>query len=431
MAVERHGRHGHLGRGGPVPRVAVVHEWLLDFAGSERVLAAILRRFPDAELFVAIDRMPAPDRAPFDAHRIHTSFLQRLPGLPGTLKYAVPLMPLAVEQHDLSGFDLVVSSSHLAAKGVIVPPDALHLCYSHSPMRYAWDLQRTYLETERLDRGPAGWAARWMLHRMRLWDHRSAAGVDAFAANSAFVARRILKAYRRDATVIPPPVDVPPPGAVERDPHAYVTVSRLIGYKRVDLVVEAFRRMPGRRLTVIGSGPEAARLRAGAPPNVRFAGYLDTPAMHAEIARARAFVFAAVEDFGIAPVEALALGTPVIALRRGGTAETVLGLEHPRPTGAFFDAQTPEAIVEAVERFEGAAPRIDPRACIERARTFSAEAFDRRFGAWVDVQWEAWSRRLRDGVPADLPEPTSAARPRAAGVPPAPEAVRPLDAEVR
>ncbi|MEI7445342.1 MAG: glycosyltransferase [Burkholderiales bacterium] len=388
----------HRATSGP-RRVAVVHEWLLDYAGSERVTEAILRRFPDAVLFTLVDRMAEADRGWLAGRTIRTSALQRLPGLPGTLKYAVPFMPLAIEQFDLSGFDLVVSSSHAVAKGVIVPPDALHLCYCHSPMRYAWDLQATYLETERLSRGPKGWAARLMLHRMRLWDHRSAAGVDAFAANSAFVARRILKAYRREAVVIPPPVSAPVAPAVAREPDHYVTVSRLMGYKRVDLIVDAFRALPDRRLTVIGDGPEAARLRASAPPNVRFAGHVPTAELRAAVARARAFVFAAVEDFGIAPVEALALGTPVVALRRGGTAETVAGLDDAWPTGALFDEQTPQSLVAAIEAFERASARIHPAACVQRAARYSAAAFDRRFGDWVDAEWDRWQARLRDGEP--------------------------------
>jgi glycosyltransferase involved in cell wall biosynthesis len=386
--------HGAPDASGP-RRVAVVHEWLIDYAGSERVLAAILRRFPRAEVFTLVDRLPAADRAMLAGRKVHTSFLQRLPRLPGSLKFAMPLMPLAVEQFDLSGFDLVVSSSHAVAKGVIVPPDALHLCYCHSPMRYAWDLQATYLRTERLDRGLRGLAARAMLHRLRLWDHRSAAGVDAFAANSAFVARRILKAYRRDATVVPPPVELPRLDPRPREPDLYVTVSRLIGYKRVDLLVEAFRSLPGRRLVVVGTGPEAARLRASAPPNVSFAGFLPDAAMHDVVARARAFLFAAIEDFGISPVEALALGTPVVALRRGGTAETVVDLDRPRPTGVLYDEQSPQAVVDAIERLERADDRIDAAACVARARLFSAGMFDARFGAWVDAHWAAWRRRLR------------------------------------
>jgi glycosyltransferase involved in cell wall biosynthesis len=375
-------------------RVAVVHEWLLERAGSERVTEAILQRYPQAELFTLIDRLPEADRGMLGGRTPHTSFLQRLPGLPGTLKFAVPLMPLAIEQFDLSGFDLVISSSHTVAKGVIVSPDALHLCYCHSPMRYAWDLQPTYLQTEGLDRGLKGLAARVMLHRMRLWDHRSAAGVDAFAANSAFVARRILKAYRREAVVIPPPVELQPALALPRDPMTYVTVSRLINYKRVDLLVDAFRRLPDRRLVVIGTGPDARRLQAGAPSNVRFAGHLPLDAMRETVARAGAFLFAAIEDFGISPVEAMGLGTPVIALRRGGAAETVAGLDDAAPTGVFFDEQSPQAIVDAIARFEQSGASIDAQACIARARGYSHEVFARRFGDWVDGHWAQWRSRL-------------------------------------
>ncbi len=385
-----HARSAHSLSAAAPRRVAVVHEWLLERAGSERVTEAILQRYPQAELFTLIDRLPEADRHMLGGRTPRTSFLQRLPGLPGTLKYAVPLMPLAIEQFDLSDFDLVISSSHTVAKGVIVSPDALHLCYCHSPMRYAWDLQPTYLRTEGLDRGLKGLAARVMLHRMRLWDHRSAAGVDAFAANSAFVARRILKAYRREAEVIAPPVDLQPALGLPRDPKTYVTVSRLINYKRVDLLVEAFRLMPDRRLVVIGTGPDARRLREGAPPNVRFDGHLPLDAMRETVAGARAFLFAAIEDFGISPVEAMGLGTPVIALRRGGAAETVAGLDDAAPTGVFFDEQTPQAIVAAIGRFEQAGARIDAAACVARARRFSREAFDRRFGDWVDGHWARW-----------------------------------------
>ncbi|MFM1990503.1 MAG: hypothetical protein RJA99_3460 [Pseudomonadota bacterium] len=379
-------------------RVAVVHEWLLDLAGSEQVTRAILERYPDATLFTLVDRMAPADRGWLAGRTIRTSSLQRLPGLPGTLKYAVPWMPLAIEQFDLTGFDLVISSSHAVAKGVIVPPDALHLCYCHSPMRYAWDLQATYLETEGLSRGPKGWAARLMLHRMRLWDHRSAAGVDAFAANSAFVARRILKAYRREAVVIPPPVDLPVARPVARDPDLYVTVGRLVGYKRVDLLVEAFRSLSGRRLLVVGDGPDAARLRRAAPSNVTIAGFLPTDAMRDAVARARAFLFAATEDFGIAPVEALALGTPVIALRRGGAVETVAGLEEAAPTGVFFDEPTPAAIADAIRRFEAESGRIVAQACVQRAARFGRRAFDQRFGDWVDAHWASWCRSLQAPV---------------------------------
>ena len=297
-------------------RIAVVHDWLIDYAGSERVLAEILRCLPQADLFALVDRMPERERAHFGGRRAQTTFLQRMPGVASHLAWYLPLMPIAIEQLDLTGYDLVISSSHAVAKGVIVAPDALHISYVYSPMRYAWDLQFEYLRSENAGGGLKGLLMRWLLHRLRMWDFRSSAGVDHFLADSHFVARRIAKAYRRPADVLYPPVDTDffvPGGA--RDDY-YIAVSRLVGYKRTDLLVEAFRELPDRRLVVVGDGPEYARLKARAGPNVELCGYLSAEGLRDRLQRARAFLFVAVEDFGIAPVEAMACGTPVIALRR-------------------------------------------------------------------------------------------------------------------
>jgi len=371
-------------------RIAVVHEWLLDFAGSESVVAEILQCFPEADLFALVDHMAPADRARIGTRPVRTTFLQRMPGVASHLKYYLPLMPYAIEQIDLSGYDLVISSSHAVAKGVIVPPDALHVSYVHSPMRYAWDLQFAYLRDEGLERGVRSLLARWMLHRMRIWDHRSAAGVDCFVAGSRFVARRILKAYRRSARVIHPPVDTGRfrPGGQRSD--EYLAVSRLWGYKRVDLLVEAFAAMPDRRLVVIGGGPELARLRALAPVNVRLLGYQPDAAVLEHMQRARAFLFPAMEDFGIAPVEALACGTPVIALRGGGAAETCAGLDSEQPTGVFFEEQSAAAIVEAVKAFEAVGGRISSEACRARAERFSAARFRTEMRAYVEDRYAAW-----------------------------------------
>ena len=373
-------------------RIAVVHDWLVDFAGSERALAEILRCLPEADLYALVDHMPESERAPFGVRRARTTFLQRMPGVARHLDWYLPLMPIAIEQLDVTGYDLVISSSHAVAKGVIVSPDALHLSYVCSPMRYAWDLQFEYLNEERVGRGVRGVLLRWLLHRLRLWDHRSAAGVDGFAAISHFIARRILKAYRRDADVIYPPVDTEffTPGG-EREDY-YVVVSRLHRYKRVDLLVDAFRRMPERRLVVIGEGPELASLKARATPNVQFAGRLPADRMREQLQRARAFLFAAVEDFGIAPVEAMACGTPVIALRKGGVAETVLGLDAQAPTGVFFDEQSPAAIVAAVEEFERNRLRITAVSCRRRAEQFSAARFRTEFLDFVEKRYAQWRR---------------------------------------
>ena len=368
-------------------RIAVVHDWLIDYSGAEHVLAEILRCLPQADLFVLVDHMPPAERAPLGGRCARTSFLQNWPGVARLRAWYLPLMPFAIEQFDLTGYDLVVSSSHAVAKGVIVSPDALHLSYVHTPMRYAWDRQFDYLRTER---GPVGFALRWLLHCLRIWDHRSAAGVDAFIANSKYVARRILKSYRREAEVIHPPVDTEfftPEG--ERGEH-YVAVSRLFGYKRVDILVDAFARMPDRRLVVISDGPEWRSLKARAPSNVEFAGRLSDDEVRAQLRRARAFLFAAVEDFGIAPVEALACGTPVIALRRGGVAESVAGLEAAEPTGVFFEEQSADAVVAAVREFEKHASRIQAAACRRRAEQFSAARFRAQFKALLERRLARW-----------------------------------------
>jgi glycosyltransferase involved in cell wall biosynthesis len=379
----------------PFPeRIAVVHDWLIDYAGSERALAEILRCFPGADLFALVDRMPQDERAPLGGRPARTTFLQRMPWIQSRLAYYLPLMPIAIEQLDVTGYDLVISSSHAVAKGVIVSPDALHLSYVYSPMRYAWDLQFAYLREEGLSRSLRGLLLRAVLHRLRLWDHRSAAGVDAFAAISKFVARRILKAYRRDAEVIYPPVDVDFYRPASGREDYYVTVSRLMAYKRVDLLVNAFARMPQRRLVVIGEGPEYRGLKARAGANVQFLGRLPATELRSQVQRARAFLFAAIEDFGIAPVEALACGTPVIALRKGGAAETIVGLEGEEPTGVFFDRQSAEAVVQAVSDFEAQSARISEAACRRGAERFSAERFREEFTAYAARRFVEWRAKI-------------------------------------
>jgi glycosyltransferase involved in cell wall biosynthesis len=391
-------------------RVAVVHDWLVTYAGSERVLEQILLVFPDADLFAVVDFVPDADRAFLGGRRPRTTFVQRLPLARSRHRGYLPLMPLAVEQLDLTGYDLVVSSSHAVAKGVIAGPDALHVCYCHSPLRYAWDLQPAYLRDAGLGWGPRGLAARALLHRLRQWDATSANRVDHFVANSAFIARRIAKAYRRDAEVVYPPVDTeafapgpPAPGARARGEY-YVTSSRFVPYKRVPMIVEAFRGLPGRRLVVVGDGPERAAVRRAAGPNVELAGHLPRGELLALLRGARAYLFAAVEDFGIAPVEAQACGTPVVAYRGGALPETVPGLDAPEPCGVLYDAQTPEGLRAGIAAFEGAGRRIRPDACRRNAERFGAERFRREFAALVARRWaecDASRRALpRAGTPA-------------------------------
>ena len=370
-------------------RVAIIHDWLVTYAGAERVLEQILACYPDTDLFSLVDFLPANQRDFIRNKPVTTSFIQRLPKARKKYRAYLPLMPLAVEQFDLSAYDLVITSSHAVAKGVLTGPDQLHLCMCYSPIRYAWDLQHQYLRETGLDRGIKGWMAKLILHYVRLWDVRTANGVDAFIAISHYIARRIRKVYARKSTVIYPPVDVANfPLCVDKEDF-YITASRMVPYKKVDLIVEAFSAIPDKRLVVIGDGPDFAKIRAKAGPNVQLLGFASPEALRDHLQRARAFVFAAEEDFGIAPLEAQACGTPVIAFGRGGALETVRGLGEviDRPTGLFFQEQTVTDIVAAVEWFEREESAITPDACRENALRFSPERFRKEFTEFVETCW--------------------------------------------
>lgn len=370
-------------------RVAVVHEWLTTYAGSEQVVAQILNVYPQADLFAVCDFLPERDRALLGNRRATTTFIQHLPFAAKKYRQYLPLMPLAIEQLDLSGYDLVISSNHAVAKGVITGPDQLHVCYVHSPVRYAWDLQHQYLAEAGLARGAKSWLARWMLHKVRLWDRHTAAGVDAFIANSCFIARRIRKTWRREAEVIYPPVAVD--AFVRRDDKEdfYLTASRMVPYKRIPLIVEAFMHLPHLKLKVVGDGPEFGRVRAAAGPNVEVLGYQEASALRDLMQRAKAFVFAAEEDFGITLVEAQACGTPVIAYGKGGALETIRGLDSgtDAPTGLFFTEQTAGSLAAAVGRFEQLAGRMTSAACVANAARFSEQRFRDEFGISIERLW--------------------------------------------
>lgn len=372
--------------------IALVHEWFSSLGGSEKVVEQICGLYPELDLFsVYADPEVVASTQYLKDRSLTTSFIQQLPEAERHFRKYLLLMPLAVEQFDVSRYDVILSSNHAVAKGILTGPDQLHISYVHSPLRYAWDLQHQYLREAGLETGIKGWVAKWMLHKLRIWDCRTASGVDHFVANSRFIARRIRKAYGRGADVIYPPVDVHAFSVGTRREPFYLTVSRMVPYKRVDLIVEAFAAMPDKRLVVVGDGPELAKIKAKAGPNIELIGYQRFEELKDLMQRCKAFVFAAEEDFGITLVEAQACGTPVIALAKGGATETVMGLGMwRRPTGVFFPKQEVSDLIDAVEMFERNQHAFDPMRSRENALRFSQERFRSEFAAYVERRRAAW-----------------------------------------
>ena len=371
----------------PDPRLALVHEWLVSYAGSERVVEALAELWPTAPIHTTVHDPAALAGTGLAERTVIASHLNRWPGARRFYQQLLPFMPAAVERFDLSAYDVVVSSHHAVAKGVLTRADQLHVCYVHSPMRYAWDLHHQYLASGGALRGLRNLIARPILHRLRQWDVATAARVDLFVANSACVARRIEKTWRRPALVLPPPVDVAAfaPGTGARGDF-FVAASRLVAYKRMDVVVAAFASRPDLRLVVIGDGPERARLQALAGGNTTFLGHAPHAVLKDHLQRARALVFAAEEDFGILPVEAMACGTPVIAYGRGGACETVL----PGLSGLWFDAQTPASIAAALARFAAEEATFSPERIRAHAEGFARPRFQARFRALLANAWSAF-----------------------------------------
>ena len=378
-------------------KIALVHDWLDTWRGGESVLAELCRMYPEADLYALVDFLGHADREKLAGRRAVTSFLQRVPFARTHFRVFLPLFPRAIESLDVSRYDIVISSSHAVAKGVRTHSRQLHICYCYTPMRYAWDLQDQYLAQVGLATGLRGWLARKMLARLRTWDRDTSGRVNDFVAISHHVADRIRRCYERESSVIYPPIAVAADGRMTGDPRdgAYVTVSQLVPYKRVDLIVEAFRSLPDRELIVIGEGPENARIQAMAGSNVRLLGRVPDHERDTWLARARAFVFAAEEDFGIAPLEAQSRGTPVIALGRGGSSETIRGLDDPSPTGVLFDEQTASSIAQAVRTFETHEARILPDACRDNAARFSVTRFRNEFGNLVQARWQEFDARIK------------------------------------
>lgn len=377
-------------------KVAIVHEWFTTLAGSEKVVEQIIKIYPDADIFCVYADPRLVQNADFlKSKEIRSTFIQNLPGAAKHYRSYLPLMPLAIEQIDLSGYDVIISSSHAVAKGVLTGPDQLHVSYVHSPIRYAWDLQHQYLNESGLTRGLKAWIARLVLHRTRIWDYRTAAGVDHFVANSHFVGRRIRKVYRRSYEVIYPPVDVEAFELHTAKEDYYLAASRLVPYKKMELIVRAFSRMPHRKLIVIGDGPDMTKIKKAAAHNIEIIGHQPFNVLKERMQRAKAFVFAAEEDFGITPVEAQACGTPVIAYGKGGALETVIDAKNEKEaTGLFFQEQTEESLIDAVERFENLPFEISPHSCRTQAEKFSQSSFRSSLAKTVDEKWKALTSEI-------------------------------------
>ena len=371
---------------------ALVHEWLTPKAtgGSELVVKEILQ-FIDADLYALIDFESTNPDSYLYQRQIGTTFLQNLPGVKGGVQKYLPLMPIAIEQLDLRHYDVILSSAHAVAKGILTTPQQLHLCYCHTPMRYAWDLTFDYLRQSRLGQGIPGIFTRYLLHRLRQWDVISANRVDHFIANSHFTASRIWRSYRRRADVVYPPVNIDRFTCTADKEDFYLTVCRLVGYKQVAPIVEAFN-LNGKNLVVIGTGTELQKLQQIAKPNVTILGYQPDTVVQDYLARAKAFVYAACEDFGIVLVEAQACGTPVIAYGVGGAAETVLDIRsHPEcGTGILFPAQTTAAILTAVATFETYHQQFQAERIRTHAESFAASVFRSQYLSLVDRYYQQW-----------------------------------------
>lgn len=360
-------------------RIAIIHDWLVVSGGAEVVLKYLLQLFPQADIYTLVDRLPSANRDFLKGHMIYTSRLNKYDFVAKKYKYFMPLMPYLIEQFDLSKYDLVISSSHFVAKGVITHPDQLHVSYIYSPVRYAWDLYYEYNRIGALGRGLKNTFMKIWLHKLRIWDFVSAARPDYLIADSKFIAKRILKSWRRDSSVIYPPVEIEDAVFNDLKENYYVTLSRLVEYKRVDILVEAFNKMPDKKLIIIGDGRAKSSLEKIANKNVIFKGYLPKKEAMQIVSLAKAFLFMPKEDFGIVPLEAQACGTPVIAFGEGGALETVLD----RKTGLFVKEQNAKSLEEAIVEFENI--KIDTHECREFAQNFSPERFKAQISEFLEV----------------------------------------------
>jgi glycosyltransferase involved in cell wall biosynthesis len=373
-------------------QVALIADWLVTYAGAEKVLKELITIYPESTLFSVIDYLSNEDRAKLGNKEAITTYIQKFPGARRKYQKYLPFMPMAIEQLDVSKFNVIISSSHAVAKGVLTGPDQLHISYVHSPLRYAWDLQHQYLKETGLGKGIKGTIAKYLLHKMRIWDLRTANGVDHFIANSNFIARRIKKVYGREADVIYPPVDISRFTLNEDKSNYYLTASRMVPYKKMNIIVEAFASMPDKKLVVIGDGSEMAKIKSKATSNVEILGYQKDEVLTLHMQKAKAFIFAAEEDFGISPVEAQACGTPVIAYGKGGTLETIRPLGAEDPSGIHFYEQTAQAIKDAVVKFENNLEQFTPHNCRNNSLRFGEERFRSELENYISEKWSLFEK---------------------------------------
>lgn len=367
---------------------ALIHEWFTSYAGSEKCIESFTNIWDDFEVYSLIDYLNDEDRKTIlKGKKANTSFIQNLPKAKTKYRNYLPLFPLAIEQFDLSKYDVVLSSSHAVAKGVLTHSNQLHISYVHTPIRYAWDLYHQYLRESGLDKGFKGALAKYFLHKIRMWDISTVNRVDHYIANSKYIARRIKKVYGKESTVIYPPVDVEKFEICEEKEEYYFTMSRMVPYKKIDLIVKTFSKTD-KKLIVAGTGPDMEKIKGFAGDNIEFLGFISDEGAIKYMQRAKCFVFAAEEDFGIVPVEAQACGTPVICLGKGGTKETVVD----GVTGIHFEEQTVDSLLNAIKKFENTYDKFNPKEIREHSLKFSKERFEKEIEEFVNDKYEIFKK---------------------------------------
>ncbi|MDB5141146.1 MAG: pimB 2 [Mucilaginibacter sp.] len=362
-------------------KVALIHDWFTVIGGSENVFTEIASLYPDADIYALVAQDETIVKLGLDKHKVFTSFIQNLPFAKTKYRNYLPLFPLAIEQFNLSSYDLIISSSHAVAKGVLTNSGQVHVCYCHSPMRYAWDLYHQYIRDLGLSKGIKGYFVKAVLHRMRQWDIIASNRVDYFISNSNYIGKRIKKIYNRESVTIYPNVATQDFELNESKEDFYFTCSRFVPYKKIDLIVSAFAQMQDKKLYVIGDGPDFKKIKKLATSNIILLGYQPFEVLKYYLSNAKAFVFAAEEDFGILPVEAQACGTPVIAFGKGGATETVIN----NKTGVYFNEQTVPSLVQAINYFENNSEIFIPAEIKKQASLFSSQRFKKELSGYLST----------------------------------------------